>query len=786
MSYKIHPGPLLCLPRVRLLALALVLIFTESLSPRTQLDTLLRAKRWGKIKEHFQGRKPRHDQESYAIALALLENKKAGKLSSSDIVRAFLHFFSILDISCPQAKRSKNKNDLLPCVKSISKESRTKNIQRLSAWQASKQAERHKMPWLSLYLISTVSLRAKDPFTEKIFQQRMQQLIRNKIYASALVLAGRKELGRLQYPFSNFLRARAYAYGKQKSRALAFYFQAAWSTNASWLRKSILNDIKKFYPRALPRTSKRNVSLHTPYKRQALSLSDLLSKNQIRNLKKQYNPYRVRKGTNKKRLRMDGIFLIRSMQEAGLLALAENFRDHLGKNPRILKEWVSYLKSSGKSKRSLELLEKFRDIMPRSAALWQSYLEILNKQSKNKRSMKYFRELLAYLKHYPYHRNVQDLLMESLIGSQAKHVDWAPFHYWQKARKELPRHSSSGRFFYWLKRYYKKYGKGEELKKLEDDFYIYAPGSFYAAENWTKDKEGRYIRAWRNISNRQDYLRWIGKYGGQRRALNFLRGKNISRYYDPKAQNIYRSLRRTAKPPQDIVRLLFSLGEWIMGVQIFRELYSTKLSPSSPHRRRYLLRLIRLGAWSGTLNVQVYYLRRLLWEEGVSLDPFSLPPPLSKFLHPRPYSHFISRYSQRYGMENSAIYALIHQESLFRESAVSRSGARGLMQVMPRTGKWLAPRVIKSKRIDLKDPETNIHLGVYYFSRLMKQNRNDFRWAAIAYNGGPGNLRKWKRKYHKGDFYHFLERLPVNESRNYCRITYENYLRYKITYYLRP
>ena len=795
MSYKTQPRLSSCflypsifsiLYRLGPFALAFIFIFSGDLFARTQINSLLRAKRWGKIKEHFQRKSPRHDQESYAIALALLENKRAGKLSSANTVRAFLHFFSILDIACPQAKKSKNKKDLLACIKSVPRESRggsrAKNIQRLSAWQASKQAERYKMPWLSLYLISVASLRAKDPFTEKIFQQRMQQLIRNKIYASAIVLAKRRGLKHCDSPFSNFLRARAYAYRKQKTQALSFYFQAAWTANVSWLRKSILNDIKKFYPQLLSSASKGNkIGPQKAHTRQILSLSDLLSRKQIKGLKKQYSFYTIKKSTSEKRLRMDGIFLIKSGQEARLSSLADGFDKHIEKNPEILKDWGSRLQSSGKRKASLKLLQKFRRVMPRSAALWQVYLDLLVKRGKGKRSMKYFRELLAYLKQYPYHRNAQDALMESLIGSEQAHIDWAPFVYWQRAKKELPHRAASGRFFYWLKRYYEKHARTKDSKSIKKDFYIYAPGSFYAAENWAKNKPGRYIKAWHSISNRQAYLRWLSEYGGQKRARDFLRRKNIRKYQDPKAQEIERALRNTAKPSNNILSLLFSLGEWVTGVHIFRELYAEKLP-----RREYLLRLIRMGSSSGNLNVQVYYLRKLLWEEGVPLDPFSLPPSLSKLLHPRPYFSLVRRYSQRYGMEVSTSYALIHQESLFRESAVSRSGARGLMQVMPRTGKWLAPRVLKTKRIDLKDPATNIHLGVYYFSQLMKQNQNNFRWAAIAYNGGPGNLRKWKRKYYKGDFYHFLERLPVNEARNYCRITYENYLRYKITYYLYP
>ena len=760
---------------LKILVLALFLSFTGDLSSRTQINSFLRSKRWSKIEEHFQSKNPRNKEESYAIAMALLQNKKAAKLSSGEAVRAFLYFFRILDIRCPQAKKTKNKKDLLPCVKSIPKESRIKHIQRLSAWKSSQQAERHKMPWLGLYLISTVSLRVKDPFTEKIFQQRMGLLIRNKVYASAILLASRSDLRRWEAPFSNFLRARAYAYGKRKKEALSFYFKAARSTNTRWLRKSILSDLKKFYPKIFSSGS------NSPYRRQLLSLSDLLNKKQIKALRKEFSPYAIKKSTNQEALQMDGIFLIKAGEDASLISLSKSFRDHLKKKPEILQKWALALQKGKQEKRILKLLKPFRRALGSSPALWRIYLDSLSEKGKKKRSMKYFRELLRYLKSYPYHREAQDRLMDSLIGSETEHINWAPSDYWKLAKKELPHHSASGRFFYWLKRYYKKYKKEKELEELKKNFYLYAPASFYAAEAWSKKKAGSYMRDWRNVDSREDYLRWLTKYGGQRRAWNFLKGKNIKKYQHPKAREIQRDLKRLGSPSNDMIRLLFSLGEWVTGTQIFRELYKERLPD-----RKYFLRLVRLGSWSNNLNVQIYYLRKLLWKEGLSLDPFSLPPSLSKLLHPRPYSQLARYYSRRYGMNENTAYALIHQESLFREGALSRSGARGLMQIMPRTGKWLAPRIMKGKSLDLKDPDTNIHLGIYYFSRLMKKNKNDFRWASIAYNGGPGNLAKWKRKYYKNDFYHFLEKLPVSESRNYCRITYENYLRYKIIYHLNP
>jgi soluble lytic murein transglycosylase-like protein len=100
------------------------------------------------------------------------------------------------------------------------------------------------------------------------------------------------------------------------------------------------------------------------------------------------------------------------------------------------------------------------------------------------------------------------------------------------------------------------------------------------------------------------------------------------------------------------------------------------------------------------------------------------------------------------------------------------------MQVMPSTGKYLASK-LNVINYSLHDPEVSIQFGAKFLADLLKQNDNKLTWASIAYNGGPGNLRKWKRNHYKGDFNHFLEELPNKESRDYCRIILSNYTIYK-------
>jgi soluble lytic murein transglycosylase-like protein len=98
---------------------------------------------------------------------------------------------------------------------------------------------------------------------------------------------------------------------------------------------------------------------------------------------------------------------------------------------------------------------------------------------------------------------------------------------------------------------------------------------------------------------------------------------------------------------------------------------------------------------------------------------------------------------------------------------------------MPSTGKFLAKKLSVGS-YSLHDPEVSIRFGAKFLSDLLKSYDNKLKWAAIAYNGGPGNLRKWKRNHYYNDFNHFLEELPNKESRDYCRIIVSNYINYKI------
>lgn len=98
----------------------------------------------------------------------------------------------------------------------------------------------------------------------------------------------------------------------------------------------------------------------------------------------------------------------------------------------------------------------------------------------------------------------------------------------------------------------------------------------------------------------------------------------------------------------------------------------------------------------------------------------------------------------KYDVPLSLILGVIEVESSFNPDAESPVGARGLMQLMPRTATDIAVKLNLST-YDLDDPQFNIEAGTYYLSYLLNRFRGDTRYALAAYNSGPARVAQWFR-----------------------------------------
>jgi soluble lytic murein transglycosylase-like protein len=106
-------------------------------------------------------------------------------------------------------------------------------------------------------------------------------------------------------------------------------------------------------------------------------------------------------------------------------------------------------------------------------------------------------------------------------------------------------------------------------------------------------------------------------------------------------------------------------------------------------------------------------------------------------------AELVSRNAKTYDLSEDFIYGIIWVESRFNPEAVSPVGARGLMQLMPRTATYLADCIDWSGRRSSFDAEFNITAGSYYIARLIKEFNGNEDLALAAYNAGPTKVRRW-------------------------------------------
>src|SRR5574341_1433508 len=113
--------------------------------------------------------------------------------------------------------------------------------------------------------------------------------------------------------------------------------------------------------------------------------------------------------------------------------------------------------------------------------------------------------------------------------------------------------------------------------------------------------------------------------------------------------------------------------------------------------------------------------------------------------YPQGHWESVVSHARAYGQDPYFISAIIRQESYFQTDALSPAGARGIMQVMPSTGEWIARtiRLPGFERGKLFETDMNINIGTWYVGRLMKRYRNDPLLVAAAYNAGPAAVSGW-------------------------------------------
>lgn len=165
-----------------------------------------------------------------------------------------------------------------------------------------------------------------------------------------------------------------------------------------------------------------------------------------------------------------------------------------------------------------------------------------------------------------------------------------------------------------------------------------------------------------------------------------------------------------------------------------------------------------------------------------SLIVFLVLPQIMRSRFQLKYTELIRKYSEEYDLDPSFVAGVICTESKFKEEAVSRAGARGLMQIMPATGQEIAEALGIPFRVeDLFDPETSIRFGCYYLREQLDRFDQNAAVALAAYNAGPNKASEWLREYGL-DSRGRIAYIPFEETKNYVNRVLQAQENYKNLY----
>ncbi|HSE98444.1 MAG TPA: transglycosylase SLT domain-containing protein [Blastocatellia bacterium] len=397
---------------------------------------------------------------------------------------------------------------------------------------------------------------------------------------------------------------------------------------------------------------------------------------------------------------------------------------------------------------------------------------------------------------------------------------------------QYPKNRRAGEALYGLATFLDKQGRASEAAARYRQLVAAYPGSEYAAEasynlGWQAYKDKRYTDAARILqqhlaSYRYPQTKFIGEAGLWAAKSEELMGNHARALalYDLVNER-YRygyhgyisglranALRRrspglkseAAKPGSDLERIranvtyVENIRETADGSEapratraddlqaigldelVIKELNEALASaPSSP---RLNLKLAQVYSGRGE-NFQATLILRRGYPDIYSYRDSDLPREAWEIFFPLVEWETIKTEARRYGIDPFIAAGLIRQESVFNPNAISRVGARGLMQVMPATGQLISRRQGNGNvtAAELHNPSLNIKLGMNYLAQMLGQFGR-IEYAAAGYNAGPGRAKRWIAERGSLDIEDWIESIPFTETRGYV----QGVLRYAANY----
>ncbi|OGB89852.1 hypothetical protein A2625_05320 [candidate division WOR-1 bacterium RIFCSPHIGHO2_01_FULL_53_15] len=234
----------------------------------------------------------------------------------------------------------------------------------------------------------------------------------------------------------------------------------------------------------------------------------------------------------------------------------------------------------------------------------------------------------------------------------------------------------------------------------------------------------------------------------------------------------------------------------------YKELMNLGFAGYAADEARYLVNLTsveekesaqaRLGEMlisAGNYKTPIRFADRRVKAAVMAGKPGAVSKKVWQLAYPKGYWQHVANGAKIYGLDPYLVLAVIREESRFNPKATSRSSARGLMQIMPKTGRGIAEDLdIKRYRTTrLYEPKLNVEMGIYYLSCLIKNFSSNAYLALAGYNGGPNKIKKYVKNWYNDnlatvDIDEFIESIPSRETRLYVQKVMGSYFEYKRLY----
>jgi peptidoglycan lytic transglycosylase len=230
----------------------------------------------------------------------------------------------------------------------------------------------------------------------------------------------------------------------------------------------------------------------------------------------------------------------------------------------------------------------------------------------------------------------------------------------------------------------------------------------------------------------------------------------------------------TAPPTESLMRALMAAGlfdDALREVQFAQRKFgdSPALQATSAWIRAQQAQGLRADERFAALRGSITTMRRA-YPQFLSAEGEAVPVEVLRIIYPLDYWDLIDKYSKAQNLDPYLISALMAQESTFTAEIRSSANARGLMQIMPSTGRLYARKmgIRPFTTASLSQPETNVRIGVQHFKDLVDKF-GGIHYALAGYNAGDTRVAEWIKKAPDLAPDEFIDSIPFPETQNYVK-----------------